>query len=501
MVCIFYVKPRLIASADSISTTSRMTKSLHHIEHFRSGDVEISCRVFGVPGASPIVILHGLSGFSYDWIETASMLAIDREVGAMDLRGFGDSSFAKDYSVQAFAADVIALLDHRRWKKAVLLGHSMGGRIATYCASRHPDRVVGLVVVDWSPDIAPAGARRVAEAIGKAPEIFPSVDAAMEYFGAKANAAQRLRFEAYTRPVPNGFALKRDLYFRDQFRRALETGGRPKLGVDMWAELANVRCPVLAIRGRRSDMFAAETMPKMAAANERLAIVELDTSHNVAGEDAVSMVREIERFFRSGEKSALRPELRRAAPPLRGIDHLAFVTDDLVTTLDFYTRVLQMRLVHVRRVPYERDRGQPPYDQVRHYFFDMGHDTLLAFFEYPKGLARQNRDLPGGMQHIAFHVPRSRFDRMVDHVRSCGINVIGPLSLGGRFWSAYFYDNNGIRLELATILNDGAPRVVESVLQTEAEARQELATLFEDPRVVDSWLSRMPLKKETPSEP
>ncbi len=186
----------------------------------------------------------------------------------------------------------------------------------------------------------------------------------------------------------------------------------------------------------------------------------------------------------------------RIATPTRGIDHLAFVTDDLPGTMDFYTRVLQLQLVHVRRVPFERDRGQPPYDNLRHYFFDMGNDSLLAFFEYPKGLARQNRDLPGGMQHIAFHVPRERFDRMVEHVKSCGVSVVGPVPLGGRFWSAYFYDPNGIRLELATSLADERLTNVESVLQTEDEARAELETLFDDPKVVDAWLSKMPLKAD-----
>ena len=186
----------------------------------------------------------------------------------------------------------------------------------------------------------------------------------------------------------------------------------------------------------------------------------------------------------------------RIATPTRGIDHLAFVTDDLPGTMDFYTRVLQLQLVHVRRVPFERDRGQPPYDNLRHYFFDMGNDSLLAFFEYPKGLARQNRDLPGGMQHIAFHVPRERFDPMVEHVKSCGVSVVGPVPLGGRFWSAYFYDPNGIRLELATSLADERLTNVESVLQTEDEARAELETLFHDPKVVDAWLSKMPLKSE-----
>ena len=186
----------------------------------------------------------------------------------------------------------------------------------------------------------------------------------------------------------------------------------------------------------------------------------------------------------------------RVATPTRGIDHLAFVTDDLPGTMDFYTRVLQLQLVHVRRVPFERDRGQPPYDNLRHYFFDMGNDSLLAFFEYPKGLARQNRDLPGGMQHIAFHVPRERFDKMVEHVKSCGVSVVGPVPLGGRFWSAYFYDPNGVRLELATSLADERLTIVESVLQTEEEARAELGTLFDEPKVVEAWLAKMPLKAE-----
>lgn len=184
----------------------------------------------------------------------------------------------------------------------------------------------------------------------------------------------------------------------------------------------------------------------------------------------------------------------QSTTPTRGVDHLAFVTDDLPATMDFYTRVLQMRLVHVRRVPFERDRGQPPYHDLRHYFFDMGHDQLLAFFEYPKGLARQNRDLPGGMQHLAFHVAPERFDALLKHVQAEGLSVIGPVALGGRFWSAYFYDPNGIRLEFATTRLPQPGGVVESVLQSEDEARAELATLFDDPAEVDAWLARMPLK-------
>ena len=168
---------------------------------------------------------------------------------------------------------------------------------------------------------------------------------------------------------------------------------------------------------------------------------------------------------------------------IRGVDHLAVVTDDMPSALDFYTRVLRFRLVHVRRVPYEADRWQPPYDNLRHYFFDMGNDSLFAVFEYPKGLPRQVRDHVGGMQHVAFHVPPERFDALVAHVKGCGVEVRGPVPLGGRFWSAYFLDPFGTRLELATDRSGVRQRVVDSVLQTEAEARAELSTLFADPEI------------------
>jgi catechol 2,3-dioxygenase-like lactoylglutathione lyase family enzyme len=180
----------------------------------------------------------------------------------------------------------------------------------------------------------------------------------------------------------------------------------------------------------------------------------------------------------------------------RGIDHLAIVSDDMPTALDFYTRVMGFQLVHARRVPFEADRWQPPYDNLRHYFFDMGNDSLFAVFEYPKGLPEQVRDHVGGMQHVAFHVPPEKFDAMIERVKGCGVHVIGPVPLGGRFWSAYFLDPFGIRLEFATDRSGTGRGVIESVRQTEAEARAELETLFSDSKEVDKWLRHMPLKEE-----
>jgi len=77
--------------------------SPHETGTARCGTVDIFYRRFGKPGRTPLVIVHGASYFSYDWIDVAAAIATDREVVAMDMRGFGDSSWspAKDYAVAA----------------------------------------------------------------------------------------------------------------------------------------------------------------------------------------------------------------------------------------------------------------------------------------------------------------------------------------------------------------------------------------------------------------
>ena len=262
--------------------------------HARSGELSIFYRRAGAPGATPLLIVHGLSYFSYDWMPVAGELARDREVVAMDMRGFGDSDWSaqKDYSVPSMAADIVAVLDHLRWSGAILIGHSMGGRSTTYVAARHAARVAALALIDYSPDNAPAGSKRVTQIVANTPERFSSVDGALGYFGQK----DRARMQAYLRPDGR---IKRDPYFQEIFR----SGQRPALGVDMWQLLGEVRCPILSMRGTRSDMYAAETVQKMRAANPRLEVTEVDAGHNIAGENA------------AGFLAALRPFLARLETP------------------------------------------------------------------------------------------------------------------------------------------------------------------------------------------
>ena len=101
--------------------------------------------------------------------------------------------------------------------------------------------------------------------------------------------------QAYLRPDGS---IKRDPYFREQFKRLIEKGERPKLGVDMWQLIDAVTCPILSLRGTRSDMYAAETADKMRAANPRLRVVEIDAGHNIAGDNPAGFVAAVQAFLK-----------------------------------------------------------------------------------------------------------------------------------------------------------------------------------------------------------
>ena len=185
-------------------------------------------------------------------------------------------------------------------------------------------------------------------------------------------------------------------------------------------------------------------------------------------------------------------------PLLRGIHHLALVTTNMRMTLDFYVRVLGMPLVHGLRTPSPppgaapaHGVGSPPYKNILHYFLDMGGDSLLAFFEYPKGVAKTDRDTLGAMQHVSFVCGPKRYQEMLARLKANGVAVAaGPLlTIPPAIHSFYFFDPNGIRLEIVCDYDGDKedPQVVRSCAMTEPELRAQLASICND----KAWIEDM----------
>jgi esterase len=276
-----------------------MTDSQVATGRVASGDAEIFYRKFGKSDRTPVLIVHGLSFFSYDWIPVASQIARDREVVAIDMRGFGESSWSpgRNYKLDHMSADVIAVLDALGWQKAVLMGHSFGGRVALATSGWKPERAAGLICVDFAPDLAPAGRRHVAERIGGQPDIFASIEEAIAYHHDTDTPARRARWEAFMKKTDKGYVLKRDLNFRDNFKKALETGKSAPVPEFLWPMLANMKIPTLVIRATGSDMFAPETLDKVKSLNPRATVIELSGSHDLAGDNPNGLAAAVNEFL------------------------------------------------------------------------------------------------------------------------------------------------------------------------------------------------------------
>jgi esterase len=266
----------------------------------QSGDVSIFYRKFGKPGGAPVLIVHGLSCFSFDWIDVAARIAQDREVVAIDMRGFGESTWsaARDYKLETLSNDVIAVLDALGWGKAVLMGHSFGGRVALATAGWKLERVAGVVLVDFAPDIAAAGRRFTAQRIGSQPDLFASVETAMVFDNDDPqDGSRRARWEAFLKKTDEGYALKRDLHFRDNFRRALESGQSAPVPAYLWPMLSGLKVPLMVMRGSDSNMFEAETLDKVKELNPRARTVELPGSHDLPRDNPEGLAKAVRSFL------------------------------------------------------------------------------------------------------------------------------------------------------------------------------------------------------------
>jgi catechol 2,3-dioxygenase-like lactoylglutathione lyase family enzyme len=190
----------------------------------------------------------------------------------------------------------------------------------------------------------------------------------------------------------------------------------------------------------------------------------------------------------------------QGAPLSRGVHHLALNTDDMKMTLDFYVGVLGMPLVHALKVPPglgtgPANRGNPPFENLRHYFLDAGADSLLAFFEIPKGAKPMaDRDAIGTMQHVSFAVSSDRFENILGRLKKAALSYLGPINVGCETYSIYFFDPNGIRLEFSH-QKEADPRVVERWRQTKAEALEELRTLSQDRAWLETMVAHLPERR------
>lgn len=111
--------------------------------------MELHYREFGQ--GSPVLILHGLFGFSDNWQTIAKGLSTQHLVITPDLRNHGRSPHLPSHTYADLAEDLRQFMEAHWMFSATVIGHSMGGKAAMQLALNYPDMVERLVVVDIAP--------------------------------------------------------------------------------------------------------------------------------------------------------------------------------------------------------------------------------------------------------------------------------------------------------------------------------------------------------------
>lgn len=219
-----------------------------------------------------VLCMHGLTRNARDFAGLAAHLAGERRVLAPEMRGRGESEYARDpasYTPVTYVEDVEALLAQEGITRFVAIGTSLGGLMTMLLAAKHPGRIAGAVLNDIGPAVEPAGLERIGEYVGQGRNFPTWMHAARAL--EEMHSAAHPEFETgdwltmakrvLTVQQNGRIAFDYDMSIAEPFQGG--EGGAPP---DLWPAFEALRdAPLLVVRGGLSDLLSAQTAEEMVA--------------------------------------------------------------------------------------------------------------------------------------------------------------------------------------------------------------------------------------------
>ncbi len=163
--------------------------------------------------------------------------------------------------------------------------------------------------------------------------------------------------------------------------------------------------------------------------------------------------------------AALKPELATLPAPaaVQQLHHYAYKARDAEETRHFYEDILGLPLYHIIQSDYVPSTGE--YCPYTHFFFRLQDGSFIAFFDLGDDVkAEPSPNTPLWVNHISFRVNTvQELENTKTRLEAFGVEVLGVTD-HHIFKSIYFFDPNGIRLELTAQLADAQAMAKDSTV-------------------------------------
>ena len=261
--------------------------------------LRLRCLDWGPRDAPAVVLLHGGGQSARTWDACCLILARRHRCIALDQRGHGDSAWPADgaYGFDDHAGDIGGVIDALELPAPLLVGMSMGGINATAYATRHADRLRGLVSVDVGPDVQFEPVDRLMRGLG-AYRWFDSPDGAATRLSALGARRPRALLQAtlshnLRQEVDGRWTWKYDPRTLIDLSTAAILDPRQAL----WARLPTITCPALVVRGADSEVFSPADAERFARAlPDGRCVTVAAARHSVQTDNPIGLAAAIEAF-------------------------------------------------------------------------------------------------------------------------------------------------------------------------------------------------------------
>lgn len=278
---------------------------------FISDGVKLHYTEWGDPRKETALLIHGIRDQGRSWSFLLSSLAAQGtplpHAVALDLRGHGDSDWAKNrdgYQHEDFLYDISALQRHLNKKQVTLIGHSLGGSMGLMYAGCFPDKVNKLVLLESvgpyaraDEDIPLIMAQKLKGPRAVDPSFYPTLEDSAK--------AIKVRFPlipdemcAYmaqygSRSAKDGYVWKYDPVFRFRSTTMLSEG-------QIAAFIKRVSCPMLVVYGTASDFMKSARAPRLELFKDTKVVALEGVGHHIPHEKPDELAKLIAPFLFPG---------------------------------------------------------------------------------------------------------------------------------------------------------------------------------------------------------